>query len=63
MEPRDLYGLPLDRFTEERNSLAKQLRQDGARDQAAAVAKFRKPSAAAWAVNRASFTGSEEEEA
>lgn len=52
MEPRDLYGLPLDRFTEERNSLAKQLRRDGDRDQAAVVAKLRKPSAAAWAVNQ-----------
>jgi hypothetical protein len=52
MEPHDLYGLPLERFTEERNSLAKQLRGKGERDQAATVAKLRKPSAAAWAVNQ-----------
>lgn len=52
MEPRDLYGLPLDRFTEERNALAKQLRTDGQRDQATKVSKLRKPSVAAWAVNQ-----------
>jgi hypothetical protein len=48
----DLYGLPLDRFVPERGALAKALRADGHRDEAAAVAKLRKPSAAAWAVNR-----------
>ncbi len=52
MEPRDLYGLPLERFTEERNALAKALRKEGRRDQAAAVSKLRKPSVAAWAVNQ-----------
>ena len=52
MEPDDLYGLPLDQFTEERNSLAKQLRADGRRAEAAEVAKLRKPSVAAWAVNQ-----------
>lgn len=51
-DPRDLYGLPLDRFTEERNALAKRLRQDGRRDQAAEVSKLHKPSLAAWAVNQ-----------
>jgi hypothetical protein len=48
----DLYGLPLERFVPERGALAKQLRGDGRRDEAAAVAKLRKPSAAAWAVNQ-----------
>jgi hypothetical protein len=52
MEPRDLYGLPLERFTEERNALAKQLRKEGQRDEAAEVAKLRKPSVAGWAVNQ-----------
>src|SRR5436305_3505122 len=52
MEAHDLYGLPLERFTEERNALAKQLRRDGHRDEATAVAKLRRPSLAAWAVNQ-----------
>jgi hypothetical protein len=52
MDPRDLYGLPLERFTAERNGLAKSLRQEGQRDEAARVSKLRKPSVAAWAVNQ-----------
>jgi len=48
----DLYGLPLDRFTPERNALAKELRQGGRRDEATEVAALRKPSVAAWAVNQ-----------
>ncbi len=52
MEPSDLYGLTLERFTPERNALARRLRQEGRRDQAAEVAKLRKPSVAAWAVNQ-----------
>jgi hypothetical protein len=52
MDPSDLYGLPLERFTPERNALATQLRQEGRRDQAAEVARLRKPSLAAWAVNQ-----------
>ena len=52
MDPSDLYGLPLERFTPERDALAKQLRKGGERDQAANVAKLRKPSLAAWAVNQ-----------
>jgi hypothetical protein len=51
-EPSDLYGLPLERFTDERNALAKRLRQDGRREEGAEVAKLRKPSVAAWAVNQ-----------
>jgi hypothetical protein len=46
MQPRELYGLPLERFTEERNALAKQLRRDGRRTEAAEVSKLRKPSVA-----------------
>jgi hypothetical protein len=48
----ELYGLPLDRFTPERNALARELRNAGEREQAADVAALRKPSVAAWAVNQ-----------
>jgi hypothetical protein len=56
MEPDDLYGLPLDRFVPERGALAKALRADGQRDEAARVAALRKPSVAAWAVNQLART-------
>lgn len=52
MEPDDLYGLPLERFTAQRNALAKELRKEGRRDDAAKVSKLSKPSIAAWAVNQ-----------
>jgi hypothetical protein len=52
MQPDDLYGLPLDRFIPERTALARALRADKQRDDAAAVAALRKPSVAAWAVNQ-----------
>jgi hypothetical protein len=52
MDPDDLYGLPLERFVSERTALAKALRADGRRDEAAAIAKLPKPSRAAWAVNQ-----------
>lgn len=52
MDPDDLYGLPLDRFVSERNALARTLRADGRRKEAADVAGVRKPSVAAWAVNQ-----------
>ncbi len=52
MNPSDLYGLPFERFTGERNALAKELRGSGEREEAARVAKLRKPSVAAWAVNQ-----------
>jgi hypothetical protein len=52
MDPADLYGLPLERFTEQRNALAKELRHENRRDDATAVSKLRKPSVAAWAVNQ-----------
>jgi hypothetical protein len=47
-----LYGLPLERFVPERDALAKVLRAGGQREEAAQVAKLRKPSVAAWAVNQ-----------
>jgi len=52
MEPDDLFGLPLGRFVPERTALARALRADQRRDEAAAVAALRKPSVAAWAVNQ-----------
>ena len=47
-----LYGLPLDRFTPERNALAAALRSEGDGEGAAAVKVLRKPTASAWAVNQ-----------
>ena len=52
MDTEELYGLPLERFVPERTALARTLRAAGQRDEAAAVAALRKPSAAAGAVNR-----------
>src|SRR3954451_8937894 len=52
MDPDELYGLALDRFIPERTALAKALRADRRRDEAADVAALRKPSVAAWAVNQ-----------
>lgn len=53
LEPRidDLYALPLERFTPERDALAKELAADGDRAGAARVKALRKPVVAAWAVN------------
>ena len=51
-DPHDLYGLPLEQFTERRNALARELRGEGRRDEASSVSKLRKPSVAAWAVNQ-----------
>jgi hypothetical protein len=48
----DLYGVALDRFVPERTELAKALRKEGRREDAAEVAALRKPSVAAWAVNQ-----------
>jgi len=47
-----LYGLPLEEFVAERDALAKRLRADKRRDDAAAVMALRKPSVAAWAANQ-----------
>src|SRR5947209_20145303 len=52
MDAHDLYGLPLERFVPERGALAKALRNEGERDEAARVGKLPKPSRAAWAVNQ-----------
>ena len=47
----ELYGLPLERFTAERDALAKELVTAGDREGAARVKALRKPVVAAWAVN------------
>jgi hypothetical protein len=52
--PDDLYTLPLDQFIDARDRLADRLSIEGQVDEAAAVAKLRKPSVGAWALNRAS---------
>jgi len=46
VKPEDLYGLPLDEFTAARNKLAKEAKDKG-------IAKLKKPSTAAWALNQA----------
>ncbi|MDP9346751.1 MAG: hypothetical protein M3P44_13755, partial [Actinomycetota bacterium] len=48
-----LYALPLDRFTAERDALAKALKADGDKAGAAQVRALAKPTQAAWAVNAA----------
>ncbi len=48
----DLYGGERDGFVAGRAALARALRAEGRRDEAGAVARLRKPSVAAWAVNR-----------
>lgn len=50
--PEDLYGLPLEEFTPARDALAKELKAAGHKDEAAEVKRLRKPSLAAWALNR-----------
>jgi len=51
--PEELYGLPLEEFTPARDALAKELKAAGRKDEAAQVKALRKPSLAAWALNRA----------
>jgi hypothetical protein len=50
--PEDLYGLPLEEFTPARDALARELKAAGRKDEAADVKSLRKPSVAAWALNR-----------
>jgi hypothetical protein len=47
-----LYGVDLAEFVPERTRLAKELRAEGRREDAEHVAKLRKPTVAAWAVNQ-----------
>jgi hypothetical protein len=52
MDVDDLYDAPLEQFVTRRGELARELRKQGKREEAAAVAALRKPSVAAWAVNQ-----------
>ena len=51
---RDLYILPPSEFIGARNRLATELRDAGDREGAERVARIRKPTVAAWGMNRAS---------
>ena len=52
-DPADeLYGLPVDEFTEARNKLVRQLQNTGDKESADQVRSLRKPSLAAWTVNQ-----------
>lgn len=53
-EEADLYSLPLEQFTAARDGLAEAMRAEERNDEAEKVRKLRKPSVAAWALNRAS---------
>src|SRR5215213_3323580 len=48
----DLYALDPGEFVAARNELVRRLRKAGERDHAAEVAKLRRPSPPAWAVNQ-----------
>ncbi|MGZ8695309.1 MAG: hypothetical protein ACXWYS_07710 [Gaiellaceae bacterium] len=47
-----LYGLPLNDFVPGRDALARELRRAGDKERAAEVARLKRPSVAAWAVNQ-----------
>lgn len=49
----DLFGLPLTDFIASRDQLAETLRSEGNTEEAKTVARLRKPSVAAWALNQA----------
>jgi phage shock protein A len=51
-EVERLYGLPLDEFTAARDETARRLRDEGRREDAAAIKALRKPSNPAWVVNK-----------
>ena len=53
-EARELYALPPEEFIGARDRLAKELKDAGKADQAAAVKRLKKPSVVAWALNAAS---------
>ena len=48
----ELFALPVERFTDERTALVKELKSAGDREDAAMVQSLRKPTVAAWAVNQ-----------
>jgi hypothetical protein len=58
----ELYREPPDRFIAARDQLAKDLRSAGEPDEAARVKRLRRPTVAAWIVNRAALEAAEEVE-
>jgi hypothetical protein len=50
-ESDDLYALDPSEFVTARNDLVRQLKADGRRDEAATVARLRRPTPSAWALN------------
>jgi hypothetical protein len=48
----ELYGADLDDFTAERTRLARELRNEGKRDEALELQQLRKPTVAAWTLNQ-----------
>lgn len=51
-----LYALPLAEFTQARNALAQELKEDGKADDAACVQALAKPSLPVWGINQAART-------
>jgi len=58
----ELYREHPERFVAGRDELAKDLRKDGEGDEAQRIKKLRRPTAAAWAINRAALTAPREAE-
>ena len=52
----ELYAVTPEEFVAARNALAKELKAAGAKEDAAAVAKLRRPSVTAWALNKVART-------
>ena len=51
-EARDLFEKTPDLFTSARNAVVKQLKSEGRKEEAAQVAKLRRPTATTWALNQ-----------
>jgi hypothetical protein len=49
----DLYGLPLEEFTRERDALARELKRAGKKEAAEEIRALRKPPVFVWAINQA----------
>jgi hypothetical protein len=58
----ELYREPPDRFVGARDGLAKELRAAGEADEAARVKKLRRPTVAAWMINRAALEAAKQVE-
>jgi folylpolyglutamate synthase/dihydropteroate synthase len=51
-EAADLYGLPLEEFTQARNELSDRLKAQGSLDESKRVRALKKPSLPAWTINQ-----------